>query len=60
MSEGINFSQTSLTLPLSKDTWQLKIRSLLRFLGPAFIVSVAYIDPPDTVRGIVRKGSTNL
>ena len=45
MSEGLNLSRTSLTLPLSKDTWQVKVKGLLRFLGPAFIVSVAYIDP---------------
>ena len=47
MSEGLNFPRTSLTIPmpLIKDTWQVKTRSLLKFLGPAFIVSVAYIDP---------------
>jgi len=45
MSEGLNISQTSLTLPLPKDTWKVRTKSLLRFLGPAFIVSVAYIDP---------------
>ena len=32
-------------LPLPKDTWQVKIKSVLKFIGPAFIVSVAYIDP---------------
>lgn len=45
MSDGLDVSQTSLTLPLLKDTWQVKTKCLLRFLGPAFIVSVAYIDP---------------
>ena len=51
MSEGLNLSQTSLPLslplplPLLKDTWQVKAKSVLKFLGPAFIVSVAYIDP---------------
>ncbi|WP_040413115.1 Nramp family divalent metal transporter [Desulfosporosinus sp. OT] len=49
MSEGLNSSQTSLTLPLPlpllKNTWQTKAKSILKFLGPAFIVSVAYIDP---------------
>lgn len=45
MSEGLNLSQKSLTLPLPNDTWQVKLKSLSRFLGPAFIVSVAYIDP---------------
>ncbi|MDR3600505.1 MAG: Nramp family divalent metal transporter [Desulfosporosinus sp.] len=32
-------------MPLINETWQVKARSILRFLGPAFIVSVAYIDP---------------
>ena len=47
MSEGLNLSRTSLTIPmpLTKETWQVKTRGLFRFLGPAFIVSVAYIDP---------------
>jgi manganese transport protein len=47
MSEGFNLSRTSLPLPLPlpKDNWYVKTKSLLRFLGPAFIVSVAYIDP---------------
>lgn len=47
MSEGLNLSRTPLTIPmpLIKDTWQVKARSILKFLGPAFIVSVAYIDP---------------
>ena len=47
MSGGINVSRTSLTspMPLIKQTWQVKARSMLQFLGPAFIVSVAYIDP---------------
>lgn len=47
MSEGFNLSRTSLSvpLPLPKDTLKIKAKSLLKFLGPAFIVSVAYIDP---------------
>ncbi|MHB1653486.1 MAG: Nramp family divalent metal transporter [Desulfitobacteriaceae bacterium] len=32
-------------MPLPNQTWQAKAKSMLRFLGPAFIVSVAYIDP---------------
>jgi len=32
-------------MPLIKDTWQIKARTMLSFIGPAFIVSVAYIDP---------------
>ncbi|MDR3542346.1 MAG: Nramp family divalent metal transporter [Desulfosporosinus sp.] len=30
---------------MPKDTWKVKAKSVLKFLGPAFIVSVAYIDP---------------
>ena len=47
MSEGLNVSRTPLTvpMPLIKDTWHIKARSMLTFIGPAFIVSVAYIDP---------------
>ncbi len=45
MSEGINLSQPSLTLSLPKETWLVKTRGLLKYIGPAFIVSVAYIDP---------------
>lgn len=44
MSDGINL-QTSLTLTLPKDTWLAKAKGLLKYIGPAFIVSVAYIDP---------------
>jgi manganese transport protein len=48
MSRGLGISQTPLTIQMPliiKETWQVKIRSMLKFLGPAFIVSVAYIDP---------------
>jgi|SRR5680860_506001 len=47
MSEGLNVSRTSLPVPLllPKDTWKVKVKSVFTFLGPAFIVSVAYIDP---------------
>ncbi|WP_407309666.1 Nramp family divalent metal transporter [Desulfosporosinus sp. SB140] len=47
MSEGFNLSRTSLPLPLPlpKETLKVKAKSVLKFLGPAFIVSVAYIDP---------------
>lgn len=47
MSQGLNLSQTSLPLPLPlpKETLKAKTKSALKFLGPAFIVSVAYIDP---------------
>ena len=47
MSEGLNVSRTSLPVPLAlpRDTWKIKAKSVFKFLGPAFIVSVAYIDP---------------
>lgn len=49
MSEGFNLSRASLPvplpLPLPKDTLRVKAKSVLKFIGPAFIVSVAYIDP---------------
>lgn len=47
MSESINLSQTSLTIPvpLPEDPWLVKVKSLLKYIGPAFIVCVAYIDP---------------
>lgn len=57
MSEGLNLSQTPLALPLPKETWQLKIKSTLKYLGPAFIVSVAYIDPGNFATNI-SAGST--
>lgn len=57
MSEGLNLSQTSLALPLPKETWQFKIKSTLKYLGPAFIVSVAYIDPGNFATNI-SAGST--
>lgn len=45
MSESVELSQKSLTLALPEDTWLGKIKGLLKYIGPAFIVSVAYIDP---------------
>lgn len=46
MTDGLNISRgISVSFPLSRDKWKNKLRSLLGFLGPAFIVSVAYIDP---------------
>ena len=51
MSEGFNLSRTApplplpLQIPLARETWKVKTKSVLHFLGPAFIVSVAYIDP---------------
>lgn len=46
MSDGLNIPKgVPVSFPVSGDTWKNKLRSLLKFLGPAFIVSVAYIDP---------------
>ncbi|RNC62847.1 MAG: Divalent metal cation transporter MntH [Candidatus Dichloromethanomonas elyunquensis] len=46
MNEGLNITQgVPVPFPVTGDTWKNKLRSLLKFLGPAFIVSVAYIDP---------------
>ena len=58
MSEGLNLSRTPLTIPMPsiKETWQGKVRSLLKYLGPAFIVSVAYVDPGNFATNI-RGGS---
>jgi len=58
MSEGLNLPRTSLTIqrPLIQDTWHVKARGALQFIGPAFIVSVAYIDPGNFATNI-RGGS---
>ncbi|MHB1407376.1 MAG: Nramp family divalent metal transporter [Desulfitobacteriaceae bacterium] len=46
MSDGLNIPQgVSASFPISGDKWKNKLRSLFSFIGPAFIVSVAYIDP---------------
>lgn len=46
MSDGLNIRQVvPVSFPVTGDTWKNKLRSLLKFMGPAFIVSVAYIDP---------------
>ncbi|WP_088187502.1 Nramp family divalent metal transporter [Desulfosporosinus sp. FKA] len=59
MSEGFNLSRPSLSLPLSlpKETFATKAKSMLKFIGPAFIVSVAYIDPGNFATNI-SGGST--
>ncbi|AFM40494.1 Mn2+/Fe2_ transporter, NRAMP family [Desulfosporosinus acidiphilus SJ4] len=59
MSEGFNLSQSPLTLPLPKDTWLSKARGLLKYLGPAFIVSVAYIDPGNFATNISAGSNFN-
>ncbi|WP_088224750.1 Nramp family divalent metal transporter [Desulfosporosinus sp. FKB] len=59
MSEGFNLSRPSLSLPLSlpKETFAAKAKSMLKYIGPAFIVSVAYIDPGNFATNI-SGGST--
>ncbi|MDJ0304802.1 MULTISPECIES: Nramp family divalent metal transporter [Dehalobacter] len=59
MSKEINLVQTSLTLPLPKNTWLEKIKDTLRYLGPAFIVSVAYIDPGNFATNISAGSNFN-
>lgn len=59
MSEGINLGrQTAVPLHLN-PTWQEKARSVLKFLGPAFIVSVAYIDPGNFATNISAGSNFN-
>ncbi|AHF07144.1 Nramp family divalent metal transporter [Desulfitobacterium metallireducens] len=48
----------SVPIPLEKETWQEKTKSLLRYIGPAFIVSVAYIDPGNFATNI--SGGSNF
>jgi manganese transport protein len=59
MSDGFNYSQTPLTMPIPKDTWLEKTRSALKYLGPAFIVSVAYIDPGNFATNISAGSNFN-
>jgi manganese transport protein len=59
MSKEINLVQTSLTLPLPKNTWPEKIKDTLKYLGPAFIVSVAYIDPGNFATNISAGSNFN-
>jgi manganese transport protein len=44
---NIEVNKSNLLLGESTNAWKLsrKIKQLLRFLGPAFIISVAYVDP---------------
>lgn len=45
MSDGLNIpNKVSLPIPVYENKWN-KIRSTFSFIGPAFVVSVAYIDP---------------
>lgn len=61
MSNGINpllGRNVSLPLPLPQETWQQRLRALPKYLGPAFIVSVAYIDPGNFATNI--SGGSNF
>lgn len=45
MSDGLNIpNKVSLPIPVYENKWN-KLRSTFSFIGPAFVVSVAYIDP---------------
>jgi manganese transport protein len=54
----ILLKNVSVPLPLKQETWREKLKSLLRYLGPAFIVSVAYIDPGNFATNI--SGGSNF
>ncbi len=61
MSNGVNpllGRNVSLPLPLPRETWQDRFRALPKYLGPAFIVSVAYIDPGNFATNI--SGGSNF
>lgn len=59
MSEGLNLPQTSLSIPLPSQTWQEKAKGVLKYFGPAFIVSVAYIDPGNFATNISAGSNFN-
>jgi len=40
---------------LYQTTKAVKIKELMKYIGPAFIISVAYIDPPNTSRGTFKR-----
>lgn len=53
------------SLPLNRSTipcaeMKEKAKGLFTYLGPAFIVSVAYMDPPNTTVGTRYIGLINL
>lgn len=57
MSKEIDIVRTPLSLPVPGIPWTEKARHASRYLGPAFIVSVAYIDPGNFATNI-SAGST--
>lgn len=59
MSDNPLFLQNvSVPIPLKKESWHEKTKSLLHYIGPAFIVSVAYIDPGNFATNI--SGGSNF
>lgn len=57
MSKEIDLTRTPISLPLPRVSLTEKMRHTSRYLGPAFIVSVAYIDPGNFATNI-SAGST--
>lgn len=48
----------SVPIPVEQEAWPEKAKSLLHYIGPAFIVSVAYIDPGNFATNI--SGGSNF
>ncbi|MFZ3101747.1 MAG: Nramp family divalent metal transporter [Desulfitobacteriaceae bacterium] len=60
MSDGLNIPRSIIVpLPLVQESRIKKIKSLISYLGPAFIVSVAYIDPGNFATNISAGSSFN-
>jgi len=54
----LSLQNVSVLLPLKEETWREKAKSFLRYVGPAFIVSGAYIDPGNFATNI--SGGSNF
>jgi len=62
MSDGMNpllARNVALPLSLPQETWRDKLKTFRHYLGPAFIVSVAYIDPGNFATNISGGASFN-
>ncbi len=60
MSDGLNIPRNILLpLPLARESRLGKFKSMLGYLGPAFIVSVAYIDPGNFATNISAGSNFN-
>lgn len=60
MSEGLNLPRDIVfPLPLVPESRLTRFKSLLQYLGPAFIVSVAYIDPGNFATNISAGSNFN-